>query len=237
MAMQTDIRRYGAHPVEHQAVTVPGSQPQRSLPAATGKATQKQKRRQQTNSLFSHPETSAVSLDFAQWNADGLRKKKPKLREFLKREGVDIICFQETHLTDAHHFTLRGYELFLRDTADRHRGGIVTLVRNTIPAVEVRRSEGDSEYLAIRVVLQGREITVINCYCPPDKDLQLYTLPLVNHSLLITSDFNGHSPSWLFADLNIRGEQKRRWTIENSLILINRPDDQSTHLSRVCVKH
>ena len=98
--------------------------------------------------------------------------------------------------------------------------------------MEVGRSEGDSEYLAIRVVVQGREITVINYYCPPDRDLQLDTLPLVNHNLLITGDFNGHSPSWGYADLNSRGDQIEDWMIENNLILINRPDDQPTHLSR-----
>ena len=98
--------------------------------------------------------------------------------------------------------------------------------------MEVGRSKRDSEYLAIRVVLQGREITVIYCYCPPDKDLQLHTLPLVNHNLLITGDFNGHSPSWGYTALNSRGEQIEDWMVENSLILINRPDDQPKHLSR-----
>ena len=83
--------------------------------------------------------------------------------------GVDIICIQETHLTDAHRVTLRGYELFRHDRADLHRGGMVSLVRNT----SLLSSERDSEYFAIRVVHQGREITVINYYCPPDKDLQL----------------------------------------------------------------
>ena len=98
--------------------------------------------------------------------------------------------------------------------------------------MEVRRSEGDSEYLAIKVVVQGREITVINYYCPPDRDLQIYTLLFVNHNLLITGDFNGHSSSWGYTDLNSRGEQIEDWMIENSLILINRPDDQPTHLFR-----
>ena len=109
-------------------------------------------------------------------------------------------------------------------------GGIVTLVRNTIPAVEVGRLEGDSEYLVIRVVLQGREITVINYYCPPYKDLQLDTLPLVNHNLPIIYDFSGHSLSWGYADLNSRGEQIDDCMIDNSFILINRPDDQPTYL-------
>ena len=128
---------------------MPGPQPQRGPPAATGKANQEEKA---TNSLSSHPEASAVPLVFAQWNAEGLRKKKPELQELLKREEVYIICIQETHLTNVHRFTLFRY-----DRADRHMGGIVTLVQNTIRAVQVGRSEGDSEHLVIRVVLQRRE--------------------------------------------------------------------------------
>ena len=48
--------------VEHQAVTVPGPQPQRGPPAATGKANQEEKKRQQTKYLSCHPETSAVPI-------------------------------------------------------------------------------------------------------------------------------------------------------------------------------
>ena len=70
----------------------------------------------------------------------------------MKREGEDIICIQETHVTDAHRFTIRGYELFRHDRTDRHKGGVVWI---SIPAVEVERSGGDSEYLAIRVVVHG----------------------------------------------------------------------------------
>ena len=113
-----------------------------------------------------------------------LQEENLSYRSSFKREGVDIICIQETHLTDAHHFTPRGYKLFQHDRADRHERGIVTLIRNTVPAVEVGISGGDSEYFAIRVVVQGREITVINYYCPPDKDLPLHTLRMVNHNLL-----------------------------------------------------
>ena len=118
MAMQTDMRQYGARPVEHQTVIVPGLQPQRGPPAATGKVNQEEKRRQQAKSLSSHPETSAVPLVSTQWNAEGLRKKTPELQEFLKREGVNIICIQETQLTDVHRFILTEYELCPHERAD-----------------------------------------------------------------------------------------------------------------------
>ena len=75
--------------------------------------------------------------------------KKSEPQEFLTREDVDIICIQETHLTGACRFTLRGYKLLRHDRVDRHKRGI----RNTIPAVEFERAGKDSEYLAIKVVL------------------------------------------------------------------------------------
>ena len=67
-------------------------------------------------------------------------------------------------------------------------------------------------------------MTIISCYCPPDKNRQLHTLPLTNQHLLIAGDVNGHSPSWGYQDLNSRGDQIEDWMIENNLILINKPN-------------
>nr|KAG5709634.1 hypothetical protein BaRGS_001684 [Batillaria attramentaria] len=172
------------------------------------------------------------SLVFVQWNADGLRKKKPELQEFLKKEKVDIICIQETHLTDAHRFSIRGYQLFRHDRIHRSKGGILTLIRNKIPAIEIGRSSGDCEFLAIKIVLREREFTIINFYSPNDRELQLNTLPLTDQNLMILGDFNAHSPSWGYQDMNNRGEQIEDWMIENNLILINKPEDKPTCLSR-----
>ena len=94
MAMQTDIRRYGARPVEHQAVTVPGLQPQGGPSSATGRANQDVNGWQQQRKSTSQPsqsKTPATPLVFAQWIAEGLRKKKPELQHFLKTEQLDII--------------------------------------------------------------------------------------------------------------------------------------------------
>ena len=71
-----------------------------------------------------------------------------------------------------------------------------------------------------------------NCYSPPDKDLNLHTLQLKDSGLLLVGDFNGHSPSWGYTELNNRGEQIEDWMIENNLILINKPNDMPTYLSR-----
>ena len=112
MAMQTDIRQwYGARPAFRQTVTASGPLPQRGLPAATGGTTWCNGGRQRQQCSNKKPknlsDTPEVPLVFAQWNAEGLRHKKPELQEFLRREHVDIICIQETHLADAHRFFVR----------------------------------------------------------------------------------------------------------------------------------
>ena len=196
MATQMDIRRYGASPVVHQAATVPDSEPQRGPPTTTGGVTRNVRQPSTTDVNASRPENSDVPLVFAQWNAEGIRRKKPELQEFLRREKIDVICVQETHLSDAHRFSVRGYEPFRQDRPDRPKGGILTLVRNGIPAIEVGRSDtGDCEFLSVRLILPGREITTTNLYCPNDKELRLHTLPLNNQDSLILGDFNAHSPS------------------------------------------
>lgn len=228
------VHRCGARPVGSQAGTAPDPVPQMGPPTATGsnpgdKIRQRPVSDQLTSTLSSEP----ASLVFAQWNAEGLRNKKPELQDFLKTKKIDIICIQETHLTDAHRFFIRGYELFRQDRVNRHKGGLVTLVRNTIPAVQIEQSDCEgTEHITVKIILPSCEIIVVNCYCSPDKDLKLQHIPVREKGLLILGDFNSHSPSWGYDSTNSRGEQVEDWMIENRLILVNKPDDKPTCYSR-----
>ena len=237
MAMQTDIREwYGARTVDHQAVTAPGPQPQRGPPSATGGNTKQ--RVGETNIELTHGQIASHSLILAQWNAEGLKNKKPELQEFLRREKVDIICIQETHLSEAHRFFVRGYETFRHDRKNQHKGGLVTLVRNTIPAAEVKRSEENigTEYLVVKIVTEKKEAFIHNVYCSPDKTLNMDTLPTENHSTFVLGDLNSHSPSWGYEDLNTRGEHIEDWMTDKNMLLLNKPNDQATFWSRTWKK-
>ena len=214
--MHTDIQQYGARPMAHQVVTMPSPQPKRGLAAVTGKANRKRRQGNkqraclviQKHQLFRSSSHSGTLRDF---------ERRNQSYRCSEKGGSGHHLHSETHQTDAHRFTLRGYELFWHDRADQHKEGIVTLVQNTIPAVEVGRSGGDSEYLAIRVV-QGREITVINYYCPPDKDLQLHTLPLVKQNLLITSGYLFQRSDWVRLDRQISSSVKSRGVPQGGVI-------------------
>ena len=67
------------------------------------------------------------------WNAEGVFRKKDELHNMMETNNVDICCIQETHLSKDKVFKLHGWQPAIRtDREDRHKGGIMTLVRNKI---------------------------------------------------------------------------------------------------------
>ena len=189
------VIRYGARTVGNQAGTAPDPVPQMGPPPLTGMNT-RDKSRQGPQVEQSTLSTDSAYLVFAQWNAEGVRNKKPELQSFLKNKKIAIICIQETHLTDAHRFSIRGYEPFRQDRVNRHKGGLLTLVRNDLPAVLTSKSDCEgTEHITVKVILQKSEITIVNCYCAPNKDLKMQQIPIQEKGLFILGDFNSHSPS------------------------------------------
>ena len=161
--------------------------------------------------------------------------KKVELQQFLGEHAVDVCCIQETHLKNTHRFFIRGYEVFRQDGENKPKAGLITLVRNNILAAETQSSSQanlDTEFLGVKLVLPDKSVTVFNLNSPPDKWIQLDPIPVDPHSWVITGDFNSHSPSWGYQELNRKGENVENWTSINQLILINRPDDPPTFYSR-----
>nr|KAG5698284.1 hypothetical protein BaRGS_016986 [Batillaria attramentaria] len=72
----------------------------------------------------------------------------------------------------------------------------------------------------------------LHVYSPPNKQIQLDSITVDAHSRIATGDFNSHSPSWGYQDLNKKEEDHENWTISNQLILINKPEDPPTYYSR-----
>ena len=165
---------------------------------------------------------------------EGVRLKKTELQHFLKLKAIDVCFIQETHLSSSHGFFIRGYKVFRQDRENRPKGGLLTLVRNNIPAAEIQRSSQadlDTEYLGVKLVLAGTPVTVFNIYSPPDKQIQLHNINVEPQSRIIPGDFNSNSPSWGYEQLNNKGEVEN-WITENRLILINKPDDPDAFYSR-----
>ena len=90
----------------------------------------------------------------------------------------------------------------------------------------------DTEYLGVKLVLAGTPVTVFNICSPPDKHIQLHNIKVEPQSWIVTGDFNSHSPSWGYEQLNNKEEKVENWITVNRLILINKPDDPDTFYSR-----
>ena len=178
--------------------------------------------------------TGHQTLRIVHWNAEGVRQKKLELQQFLKAQKIDVCCIQETHLNNTHRFSIRGYEIHRVDRADRPKGGVLTLVKTSIPSTEVQRSEkADTEYITVKLILPDRNLTICNLYSPPNKAVNLQILQPNSKDWMIVGDFNSHSPSWGYPSLDAKGEEVEHWIVSNHLVLINTPTDPPTFYSRV----
>jgi len=232
MAVQQSLERCGVVLLNRsQGRAVPGPKPRRGPQQATDCDSE-------TPVVTRGDQSSATShhhpLRIMHWNAEGVQRKKLELQNFLKTNNVDICCVQETHLNKNHRFFIRGYELYRQDREDRPKGGVLTLVRNSLPSVETGRSgESDTECITVELILKDRHLTVCNLYSPPNKMIQLPLLSHDQNNWITVGDFNSHSPSWGYKDLNAKGEEVEDWIITNQTVLINKPSDPPTFYSRV----
>ena len=160
-------------------------------------------------------------------------KQKLELQVFLKEGNIDICCIQETHLNSSHRFSVRGYEIFIRERKDRPKGGILTLVKNTHAPAEVYRSEDEeTEVLGIKLLLDKNLLTIHNLYSPPNKQLRPQVFQPDTDRWIIMVDFNSHSRSWGCDDLDHKGDEVEDWIIAHTMVLINTADDSPTFYFR-----
>ena len=126
--------------------------------------------------------------------------------------------------------------LRLSEETDREhgsKGGLLVLAKNIYPAAEIHRSgDEDTEALGIKLMFEGNRLSIYNLYSPPPKALHLHAIQPEEERWIIMGDFNSHSPSWGYPDLDPKGDEVEDWIITNQMILINRPDEPHTYYSR-----
>ena len=115
---------------------------------------------------------------------------------FLYKEKIDIACLQETHLNPNLRFLVRGYQCFRQDRPNRHKGGVLILVSNKIPAQEITIQTGEeSEIIGITAQLHNKKVIIYNCYAPPDKQLGLHNIEVPETNCLVLRDLTAIRPA------------------------------------------
>ena len=209
--------------------------PQRDPTLATGgRPTQpcEDRRKGTGRNTTGQQEKTERNFNIMHWNAAGginAPEKKVPLTERLNAEEIDIACLQETHLKSESRFGIRGYQVFRKDRIDRTKGGVLILVKNDIPAKEVQVSTSDqAEINGIDATVGTKTFRIFNVYCPPGRELSLETMELLDNKCMVTGDFNSHSEAWGYESADARGEEVEDWQVENSLTLLNDPEDTPT---------
>ena len=231
MAVQLSLDRCGVVLVgRSQGGTAPGPQPQRGPTNATDCSSDPLLMAGGGQSRA----TGHQTLRIVHWNAEGVRLKKLELQQFLKVQKNWHLPHPGNHLNNTHWFSIWGYEIHRVDQADRPKGGVLTLVKTSIPSTEVQRAEkADTEYITVKLTLPDRNLTICNLYSPPNKAINLHILQPNSEDWMIVWDFNSHSPSWGYPNLDTKGEEVEYWIVSNRLVLINTPTDPPTFYSRV----
>ncbi|XP_059143428.1 uncharacterized protein LOC131930817 [Physella acuta] len=212
MEERNRTNRSGVLPVEsRRAGRGPGSplrrSPQKRAGSSSILAWTARGKDQKVNYTGQNSEENNKLLVILQWNAEGVHKKKEALKIFLHENKVDVACIQETHLNNNLRFSIRGYTCIRQDRENRPKGGILILIKNDIPTTDiVIPNSTASEIMGTKLILAEGNLNIFNCYCPPDKDLELdrISLPNSEESWLTTS-----TPDLAFATNGISKKCKR----------------------------
>lgn len=120
-----------------QACRAPGPTRRGQLHTTGGKKTRHKRKHYVEMQSNTHP------IKILQWNAEGTLNKKVVFVNKMLDEKIDVACIQETHLNQNLRFTIRGYQIFRADRVNRKKGGILIMVRNNIPAIELETRPTD----------------------------------------------------------------------------------------------
>ena len=113
----------------------------------------------------------------------------------MKTTSLSVASKKHMYLKPKTSFKVRGYQCFRSDIIGRSKGGILTLVRNNIDAIQTTSHMDDSEFHVLNLKKKDFHMKLVNLYSPNDKSLSLNALPAVEDHYLVVGDFS-HSQSW-----------------------------------------
>jgi exodeoxyribonuclease-3 len=148
----------------------------------------------------------------ATWNVNSAKKRAPRLLSWLDERRPDIVCLQETKLTDEAFDALLGDELAARGYAVAHHGeatwnGVAILSRSGLEEVVVGVAGAPGfphpEARAVSAVCGG--IRVYSVYVPNGRepDSEHYRYKLAWLAALGAVLGNGTEPAMVCGDMNI----------------------------------
>ena len=141
-----------------------------------------------------------MGVTILQWNAHSIVHKTSEFKRFIKMADPkpDIICVQETWLSNKWCFNIPGYMCIRKDrVTDTHGGGCLILVRNSLQ-VNLIPLDTTLEAQCVEINHSNGKINILNFYNPgKDVSTEEFT-KLFQHykNIIICGDFNAHNTLW-----------------------------------------
>ena len=140
-------------------------------------------------------------LKILTYNINGLNSpaKRSKTFNCLKRQKLDIICLQETHIKKAHEALLECKSLgkVYKASADEKKRGVATYIKSPNLQVTDTLSDLDGRYLFLKLKSPDNSIwTIVNLYAPNNGKEKFYDevfgklSDFAEGNLMVMGDFN-----------------------------------------------
>lgn len=135
-------------------------------------------------------------ISILNWNANGLKRQRSLIIDFLYRYQITIACITETHLIKNEKLKIPGYSILRADRETEHAsGGVAILIKHKINQQEIPLPKCQNlEITGKQIKLNdSTAIKIISVYRQPNKKLLSEDL---------TKIFSTSEPTLLIGDLN-----------------------------------
>ncbi len=161
-------------------------------------------------------------MKIATWNVNSIRVRLPQVLEWLQREAPDILCLQETKITDGEFpvaaFRDAGYQAVY--AGQKTYNGVATLSRHPAEKIVVSLPGADGAQKRLLAATIGK-LRVINVYVPNGEEVgsEKYSYKLSWLAALekfLAKELKTHPKLALLGDYNIAPEERdvhdpKRW--------------------------
>lgn len=162
------------------------------------------------------------TMKIATWNVNSIRVRLPQVLEWLKKENPDVLCLQETKITDgefpAMAFRDAGYQAVY--IGQKTYNGVATLSRAPADDVVTTLAGADGDQKRLLATVVGG-VRVVNVYVPNGEEVgsEKYSYKLSWLKALekfIARELKSHPRLALLGDYNIAPEERdvhdpKRW--------------------------
>lgn len=165
------------------------------------------------------------------WNARGLRNKFIELEQFIHDYSIDIICINETFLTDTVSLPNIPNFSFYRADGTNHSGGLLMMIKNSIEHEPLNGSQMTTIVECMTMRIKARRaftLSLVYCRGGPRQiaSLRSNLIPEItalcdpSEPFFIVGDFNSKHRSWTCSRPNTAGKLLKQFIDDSGLHLL-----------------